>query len=60
MRVLVDFVGERLGELGDQMRAAGVKFQIYKPTKLRSIAKTGERTHRKIITVDGRIGFTGG
>ncbi len=60
VRVLVDSVGERLGKLADQMRAAGVKFQIYKPAKLRSIAKTGDRTHRKIITVDGRVGFTGG
>ncbi len=60
VRVLVDSVGERLGKLGDKMTAAGVNFQIYKPARLRSIAKTGDRTHRKIITVDGRIGFTGG
>jgi cardiolipin synthase A/B len=60
VRVLVDAVGGRLGRLAGQMKAAGVKFQVYKPTRLRSIAKTGDRTHRKIITVDGRIGFTGG
>lgn len=60
VRVLVDSVGGRLGKLGAQMKTAGVKFQIYKPARLRSIAKTGDRTHRKIITVDGRIGFTGG
>jgi cardiolipin synthase len=60
VRVLVDSVGERLGKLDDKMKACGVNFQIYKPRKLFSIAKTGDRTHRKIITVDGRIGFTGG
>lgn len=60
VRVLVDSVGERLGRLGEQMKAGGVKFRIYKPVKFRSISKTGDRTHRKIITVDGRIGFTGG
>jgi len=60
VRVLVDAVGERLGKLGDKMKACGVNFQVYKPHKLFSIAKTGDRTHRKIITVDGRIGFTGG
>jgi cardiolipin synthase len=60
VRVLVDSVGERLGKLGDKMKECGVNFQIYKPRKLFSIAKTGDRTHRKIITVDGRIGFTGG
>jgi cardiolipin synthase A/B len=60
VRVLVDAVGERLGKLGDKLKEGGVNFQIYKPRKLFSIAKTGDRTHRKIITVDGRIGFTGG
>jgi len=60
VRVLVDAVGERLGKLGDRLKECGVNFQIYKPHKLFSIAKTGDRTHRKIINVDGRIGFTGG
>jgi cardiolipin synthase len=60
VRVLVDSVGERLGELGDKLKECGVNFQIYKPHKLFSIAKTGDRTHRKIINIDGRIGFTGG
>jgi len=60
VRVLVDSVGDRLGHLREQMKAGGVKFRVYKPVRLRSIAKTGDRTHRKIITVDGRIGFTGG
>jgi cardiolipin synthase len=60
VRVLVDAVGERLGDLKERMKSEGVNFQIYKPTKLRSIAKISDRTHRKIITVDGGIGFTGG
>jgi cardiolipin synthase len=61
VRVLVDSVGGRhRGQLGEQMAEAGVKFQIYKPHKFRSITKVSDRTHRKIITVDGRIGFTGG
>jgi cardiolipin synthase len=60
VRVLVDAVGERLEGLDKQMIEAGVQFKIYKPNKLRSITKVSDRTHRKIITVDGRIGFTGG
>jgi cardiolipin synthase len=60
VRVLVDAVGERLGQLDERMKAEGVNFKVYKPTKLRSISKISDRTHRKIITVDGRIGFTGG
>jgi cardiolipin synthase len=61
VRVLVDSVGGRFrGGLGKQLIEAGVKFQIYKPHKFRSITKVSDRTHRKIVTVDGRIGFTGG
>ena len=60
VRVLVDLFGSHLGPLAEQMEAAGVKLRIYKPLQLRSISDPGDRTHRKIVTVDGRIGFTGG
>jgi cardiolipin synthase len=61
VRVLVDAVGERVDRADEKkMKAAGVKFVVYKPNKLRALAKVSDRTHRKIITVDGRIGFTGG
>jgi len=60
VRVLVDAVGERLGPLAGQMMAAGVKFRVYKPNRLLTITKVSDRTHRKIITVDGNVGFTGG
>jgi len=60
VRVLVDAVGSRTGGLDQRMTAAGVKFRRYKPVTIPTITKTGDRTHRKIVTVDGRIGFTGG
>jgi cardiolipin synthase A/B len=60
VRVLVDAIGERLGPLFAEMREAGVQLHVYKPWALYSIARVNDRTHRKIITVDGRIGFTGG
>lgn len=60
VRLLVDSLGARLGGLEARMKAAGVHLQIYKPARLRSLPKTGDRTHRKIIVVDGRVGFTGG
>lgn len=60
VRVLVDAVGERLGRMDEELEAAGVQFRRYKPVKLLSMSKLNDRTHRKIITVDGRIGFTGG
>ncbi|MGE5236630.1 MAG: phospholipase D-like domain-containing protein [Acidobacteriota bacterium] len=60
VRVLVDAVGDRLGGLADEMTAAGVNFRVYKPVRLFSLFHIGHRTHRKILTVDGVIGYCGG
>jgi cardiolipin synthase len=60
VRVLVDGLGDRLGGLADEMRAAGVNFHVYKPIRIYSLARIGHRTHRKIVTIDGRIGYCGG
>lgn len=60
VRVLVDAMGSRTGGLDRRMMAAGVHFRKYKPVTIPTITKTGDRTHRKIVTIDGRIGFTGG
>jgi cardiolipin synthase len=60
VRVLVDSVGTRLGSLADAMTRAGVKVREYRPLRIYSIYRLGNRTHRKIMTVDGRIGFCGG
>ncbi|HMA18622.1 MAG TPA: phospholipase D-like domain-containing protein, partial [Thermoanaerobaculia bacterium] len=60
VRVLLDDFGSHLGPLEDQMKQAGVKLRYYKPLRIYSIYKVGKRTHRKILTVDGKIGFTGG
>jgi len=42
------------------MEAAGVQMQIYNPPRLGSLGPMNARTHRKLMVVDGRIGFTGG
>ena len=42
------------------MEAAGVKVRVYRPLRVYSIYRVGNRTHRRILTVDGRIGFCGG
>jgi len=60
VRVLLDDWGSHPHDLADQMKQAGVKLEWYKPLRIYSIYKIGDRTHRKILTVDGRIGFTGG
>lgn len=60
VRLLIDGYGSSLGDLERPMKAAGVKIRVYKPLRIYTIYKIGNRTHRKILTVDGRIGFTGG
>ncbi len=60
VRVLVDDFGARMGPLARKLTTAGVRFEIYKPLRLYSLYRLNHRTHRKIITVDGRMGFCGG
>jgi cardiolipin synthase len=42
------------------MTAAGVRVVTYKPLRIYSLDRVGNRTHRRIMTVDGWIGFCGG
>jgi len=60
VRVLVDAWGSSLGPLEAQMTAAGVVVRIYKPLRIYSIDRVGNRTHRRILTIDGRVGYCGG
>ena len=60
VRVLVDSWGSSLGPLQSLLAAAGARVFEYKPLRVYSIFKVGNRTHRRILTVDGRVGFTGG
>ncbi len=60
VRILLDDWGSHPGELEEVMTRAGVKLKWYKPVRIYSIYKVGNRTHRKILTVDGHIGFMGG
>ena len=60
VRLLVDGWGSKFKELKKEFDAAGVKAKKYRPLRLFSIYKVGRRTHRKILVVDGRIGYTGG
>ena len=60
--LLLDSVGAK--DIGDdnekRMRAAGVNVAWFNPISMRSIEEINSRTHRKILVVDGKIGFTGG
>jgi cardiolipin synthase A/B len=60
VRLLVDDWGEDLGDLADSMEESGVKVEKYRPIHLYTLRRPGIRTHRKLLIVDGRVGFTGG
>jgi len=60
VRLLVDSWGSSLGPLQVEMDAAGARVRQYKPLKIYSIDRVGNRTHRRILTIDGTIGFCGG
>lgn len=60
VRLLVDGFGSHPGDLADAMSAAGVRIAVFKPLRIYSLDRIGNRTHRRIMTVDGQIGFCGG
>ena len=62
VQVLMDWVGSQKMDqaLLDKLKAAGVKVERYHPLKWYHLARMNNRTHRKLLVVDGRVGFTGG
>jgi cardiolipin synthase len=62
VHVLLDWVGagKMDDELLDLMVAAGVEVLKYHPLRWYNLGRLNNRTHRKLLVVDGRIGFTGG
>jgi cardiolipin synthase len=60
--VIIDWVGSTNMEqsLLDSMEAAGVQLHQYRPLHWYNLGRMNNRTHRKLLVVDGRIGFTGG
>src|SRR5690606_20156168 len=39
---------------------AGVAVELYRPPNFQNIIHFNNRTHRKILVIDGRVAFTGG
>lgn len=62
VHVLLDWLGStRMEEdLLEQMEHAGVQVRKYHPVRWYTLDRINHRTHRKLLIVDGRIGFTGG
>ena len=62
VRVLLDGIGSGVSlDNSDvrMMREAGCKFAYYHPTVSLRIDRTNRRSHRRLLVVDGKIGFTG-
>jgi len=61
VHVLLDWIG---GDLDDaqleRMRRCGIEIRRYHPPRWTDLGRINNRTHRKLMVVDGRIGFIGG
>ena len=62
VRVLADWVGSTRMKQGviDALRAGGVRFEYFHPLHWYSLNRINNRTHRKLLVVDGRVAFNGG
>jgi len=62
VHVLLDWVGS--SKIDDSylklMESSGVQVRKYHPLRWYNLGRMNNRTHRKLLIVDGRIGFTGG
>jgi len=62
VNVMLDWIGSmKISDKEmDSMRSAGVQLYRYHKPVWWKLARLNNRTHRKLLIVDGRIGFTGG
>jgi cardiolipin synthase A/B len=62
VNIIYDAYGSQAtpGALFDALRRAGAKVLTYHPINPVTLLHANDRDHRKIMVVDGRIGFTGG
>jgi len=61
IRILVDGAGSSdLGSIPKTLKENGIKLYRFMPVRFKNLASTNYRNHRKMIIVDGKIGFIGG
>lgn len=62
VHVLIDWVGSKTIEKQyiRDLQAAGAHVEMYHPLRWYNAWRMNHRTHRKLLIVDGRVGFTGG
>ena len=61
-KVLLDALGSAQMErsLIGEMEQAGVKVHRFRPPKLYTVNRLANRSHRRVLVADGRVGMTGG
>ena len=62
VHVMIDWAGSQKVDKDDikRLRQAGVEVVFYRPLHFYQLDHLNHRTHRKLLIVDGRLGFTGG
>ncbi len=62
VHLLIDWLGSQSidEKLVQSMKDSGVEVQFYHPLRWYNVSRLNNRTHRKILVVDGKTGFTGG
>lgn len=62
VKVLVDWVGglPMDDDLIDRMHEGGVMLRMFRPMRPRTLSRLNNRTHRKVLVIDGHVGYTGG
>ena len=62
VRVLVDASGGRQlkGEVLEMLEQAGVKVAHFHPLRISNLGRMNNRDHRKLMILDGRVGYIGG
>ena len=62
VHVIMDWLGsDRIDkQFLKDMKQAGVEFERYKPLRWYTLSHFNNRTHRKLLIVDGKTAFTGG
>ncbi|MGF6768348.1 cardiolipin synthase [Paraburkholderia sp. GAS199] len=62
VHVMLDWAGSAKMDpaLLDELKQAGVEVERYHALNWYTVARLNNRTHRKLLVVDGKIGFTGG
>lgn len=61
VHVLLDWFGGQINDdITEQMKTSGIDLHWYHAPSWKTLPVMNNRTHRKILVVDGRSGFTGG